>query len=232
MRRRIKQRMLQIWVRHLRPILVLILIFTVFRSAIADWNDVPTGSMKPTIMEGDRILVNKLAYGLKVPFTTIHLLRWGKPDRGDIVVFYGPDNGVRMVKRVVGLPGDRVAMRNEVVYINGRPVAYEALGDEAAQVLPEEQRRGVLFLSERLGERSHAVMINPQVGAMRDIAEQTIPEGEYFLMGDNRDNSRDSRYFGTVAESQILGRASRVVFSLDYGDHYLPRGDRFLKSLP
>jgi len=91
--------------RHVRPFAFMVLLLCTFRSSIADWNDVPTGSMNPTILEGDRIFVNKLAYDLKLPFTTWHVAAWGDPGRGDVVVFYAPD-GTRMVKRVVGLPGD------------------------------------------------------------------------------------------------------------------------------
>src|SRR5580692_12543008 len=94
--------------KEAKPLLIMLLVLFVLRSAVADWNDVPTGSMKPTIMEGDRVFVNKLAYDLKVPFTTWHLAEWGNPKRGDIVVFFSPKDGMRLVKRVIGLPGDTV----------------------------------------------------------------------------------------------------------------------------
>src|SRR5512135_1934600 len=94
------------WRKEIRPLLLLVLVVCSIRSSLADWNDVPTGSMNPTILEGDRIFVNKLAYDLKVPFTTWRLARWGGPARGDIVVFAAPEDGKRLVKRVIGLPGD------------------------------------------------------------------------------------------------------------------------------
>ena len=103
------------------------MIATSFKSAIADWNIVPTGSMKPTILEGDRIFVNKLAYDLKIPYTTLHIATWGAPQRGDIVVFYSPVDGTRLVKRVVGIPGDSIAMRNNQLTINGEDIRYEPL---------------------------------------------------------------------------------------------------------
>src|SRR5271170_4889031 len=107
-----KRGLLKAWHEY-RGFAAFIVLMLVFRSALADWNSVPTGSMKPTILEGDRIFVNKLAYDLKVPFTTWHLAEWANPKRGDIVVFYSPEDGTRLVKRVVGLPGDVVELRNE-----------------------------------------------------------------------------------------------------------------------
>ena len=105
-------------------LLVAVLIATSIKSAIADWNTVPTGSMKPTIVEGDRIFVNKLAYDLKVPYTTIHIAQWDNPKRGDVVVFYSPEDGKRLVKRVVGVPGDTILMRDSRLFINGKELAY------------------------------------------------------------------------------------------------------------
>src|SRR3954452_10948133 len=104
---------------EIRIFALMLLIVSSMRSALADWNDVPTGSMKPTIQEGDRVVVNKLAYDLKVPFTTIEIFRWADPQRGDIVVLFSPVDGVRLVKRVIAIPGDRVAMLNNQLYVNG-----------------------------------------------------------------------------------------------------------------
>ena len=102
-----------------------IIIATSFESAIAEMNKVPTRSMNPTILEGDRIFVNKLAYDLKIPYTTIHLAEWGNPQRGDITVLYSPEDGTRLVKRIIGVPGDRIEMRNNRLIINGEKVSYE-----------------------------------------------------------------------------------------------------------
>ena len=109
--KRKKVRARRIWREWVRPVIPVVAVLLVVRSAVADWNDVPTGSMKPTILEGDRIFVNKLAYDLKVPFTGWSLWSFDGPGRGDIVVFFSPDNGTRMVKRVVGLPGDTLELR-------------------------------------------------------------------------------------------------------------------------
>ena len=110
-----------------KSLLLLLIILTAVRSAIADWNDVPTGSMNPTIVQGDRVFVNKLAYDLKVPYTTWHLAQWSDPKRGDIVVFFSPADGTRLVKRVVGMPGDKIEMVNEQLFINGQKSKYEPI---------------------------------------------------------------------------------------------------------
>jgi signal peptidase I len=115
------------------PIVAAILIATSFKSAIADWNDVPTGSMKPTILIGDRVFINKLAYGLKIPYTTRHLFRWAEPRRGDIVVFYSPKDGTRLIKRVVGIPGDSISLYKKRLFINDTPVSYEFLDKESSR---------------------------------------------------------------------------------------------------
>src|SRR5260221_12247922 len=103
---------------ELQSLLAVALVLFAIRSSLADWNDVPTGSMNPTILEGDRVYVNKLAYDLKVPFTTWHIVEWSNPQRGDIVVFYSPYDGQRLVKRVIGLPGDQLELRNELLILN------------------------------------------------------------------------------------------------------------------
>src|SRR3954468_20658479 len=103
---------------EIRVFILMLLVISSLRSALADWNDVPTGSMKPTIQEGDRVVVNKLAYDLKVPFTTIDIVKWGNPERGDIVVLFSPVDGTRLVKRVVAVPGDKVEMRDNQLFVN------------------------------------------------------------------------------------------------------------------
>ena len=228
--------------RHVRPFAFMVLVLCTFRSSVADWNDVPTGSMNPTILEGDRIFVNKLAYDLKVPFTTWHLATWGEPGRGDVVVFYAPD-GTRMVKRVVGLPGDTVALRHNVLHVNGRAARY---GPADPRVVAQMAGRpGGRYATESVAAGSegdgagtgaaapHPVMTLPGVySTKRSFGPVTVPAGRYFLMGDNRDNSLDSRYWGFVARDQIVGRASGVAMSLDPSRTYRPRWDRFLTALP
>jgi signal peptidase I len=201
---------------------VALLIATSFKPAIADWNVVPTGSMKPTIVEGDRIFVNKLAYDLKVPYTTWHLAQWGEPHRGDIVVFYSPVDGQRLVKRVIGIPGDTVTMRHNRLEINGKRLRYEPL-----EIAPE-MGTGHLGLREFLGDVQHPVMTPPRQPARRAFGPLTLPEGQYLMMGDNR---ADSRYFGLVDRSLVVGRATSIVISLDTGNWWKPRWRRFFTAL-
>lgn len=222
----------RLWHDYLKPFLFVAIFVTGFRSSVADWNDVPTGSMKPSILEGDRIFVNKLAYDLKVPYTTYPLAHWGDPQRGDIVVFYSPADGRRLVKRVVGLPGDNVAMFQGHLLINRKPVDYGPLDNETIDQIPPEQQEQYQFASETIDGQKHPVMITPGRKADRMLRPFTVPENSYFLMGDNRDNSADSRVFGPVPRRLIVGRASTVVVSLDTADYFLPRWDRFFRPLP
>ncbi len=219
------------WRNEIRPLLVLALILFSIRSSLADWNDVPTGSMRPTILEGDRVFVNKLAYDFKVPFTTWHIAEWSNPQRGDIVVFFSPHDGQRLVKRVVGLPGDTIELRHNALVINGRPVKYQPIAEELLRDLTPADRAGRVFASEHLPGQTHAVAGNSAVPAMRSFGPLPVPVGQYFMMGDNRDDSFDSRYWGTVERKQIVGRATAVVMSLDKKNYWLPRWQRFFTSL-
>lgn len=226
-----RSRALHWWRKEIRPLLILALVLFSLRSSLADWNDVPTGSMKPTILEGDRVLVNKLAYDLKVPFTTVHLAEWSNPQRGDIVVFFSPHDGTRLVKRVIGLPGDTIELRNNVLILNGQLVEYEPLAREFLPDLAPTDREGRLFATEQLPGQTHAVAGNPAVPARRSFAPYLVPGGHYFMMGDNRDDSFDSRYYGPVKRKQIVGRAISVVLSFDKQNYWQPRWRRFFTSL-
>jgi signal peptidase I len=219
------------WKREIRPLLILALIMFSLRSSLADWNSVPTGSMQPTILVGDRVWVNKLAYDLKVPFTTWRLAEWSDPQRGEIVVFFSPADGTRMVKRVIGVPGDTIELRNARLLINGQPVDYSTLEPEASKQLPDPERTNSIFAIEQLPVHPHAVMSLNGIPAMRTFGPVHIGADQYFMMGDNRDNSFDSRYFGTVDRSQIVGRTSSVVLSLDKSNYWLPRRGRTFSSL-
>ena len=222
------------WKDHLRifwkgwgyAIFIGVAVAVTFKSSIADWNIVPTGSMKPTILEGDRIFVNKLAYDLKVPLTTWHIAQWANPHRGDIVIFYSPKDGTRLVKRVIGLPGDRISMTNDVIFINGRPLDYTILHHSSHGI-----HAGRLKIDENLKGKHHQMLVTPSYPAMRSFPTVTIPKGSYFMMGDNRDNSADSRYFGFVKRDRIVGRATAIVISLDADHGYHPRWGRFFTAL-
>lgn len=229
--KRRKVRMRRVWREWVRPVLPVIAVLLVVRSAVADWNDVPTGSMKPTILEGDRIFVNKLAYDLKFPFTTWSLWAFGGPERGDIIVFYSPENGIRLVKRVVGVPGDTVELRNNRLYINGQAAEYDDLDSAALPGLRADDWRRSTLLIEDLTGRSHPIMLLPErAGASSWFSPVRLNDDQYFVMGDNRDNSADSRAFGLVPRKLIAGRATRVVLSVDPFAWTL-RWGRLLKAL-
>jgi len=227
-----KTRLQKFWRDIGRPFLVILVVVGSFRSAVADWNDVPTGSMKPAILEGERIFVNKLAYDLKVPFTGWRVLEWAEPQRGDVVIFFSPGDDTRMVKRVVGLPGDRIEMTNNHLLVNGQAADYAPLDPRAVDVMGVTSSSRHHFATERIGRRTYPIMTTPTQPARRTFETLTVPPDEYFLMGDNRDNSRDSRWFGFVERSRIVGRAMAVVVSLDPDHYYLPRWNRFFHSLP
>jgi signal peptidase I len=150
----VKKTLSRWWTEWLRSVLLIVLVITSFRSAVADWNDVPTGSMKPTIFEGDRIVVNKLAYDLKIPFTTVRIVSWAKPSRGEIVVLYSPVDGKRLVKRVVGMPGDTVSMIDDRLIVNDQAVVYAPPPPDLVSG-PTPGGKGKLIASEILGDRPH-----------------------------------------------------------------------------
>ncbi len=215
-----------------KPFLVILIVVGSFRSAVADWNDVPTPSMIPTILEGDRIFVNKLAYDLRVPFTDWRLAQWSGPRRGDVVILFSPADDVRLVKRVVGVSGDRIEMRNNRLFVNGEPAVYEPVDPEIIHQIGSERQRRHHFAGERIGSESHPIMITSSRSAWGSFRPVTVPDDHYFVMGDNRDNSRDSRSFGFVERKRIVGRATTVVVSFDPDRYYLPRWCRFFRALP
>jgi len=219
----------KVWKDNKSLLLFLVLMF-VFRSSFADWNTVPTGSMKPTILEGDLVFVNKLAYDLKVPFTLQRLADWDNPARGDIVVFFSPHDGLRLVKRVVALPGDTIELRNNVLLLNGEAMAYESVNAQAYAKEIYEDARAVIAAEQGAG-RSHLVMELPSRRALRTFDSITVPPGKYFMMGDSRDNSFDSRFWGFAERKQIVGKANRVLLSFDKNHHYEPRLGRTFSSL-
>jgi len=225
-----RKQLLTYWRGWGYSLVITLLIATSFRSAIADLNDIPSGSMEPTILIGDRILVNKLAYDLKVPYTTWHLMKWSDPERGDIVIFFSPKDGKRLVKRVVGLPGDTVAMRENQLFINGQFVKYEPLDKEISDQIDIDQQSQHLFFKESLAADKHPVMLTPSSPSFHSFPPVNIPEGKYFMMGDNRDNSFDSRFFGFVDRKLIVGRATKVLISRK-GSFLHLRWGRFLRNL-
>ena len=211
-------------------VIVLFLFVFAARSVIADWNPVPTGSMKPTIMEGDVILVNRAAYDLKVPFTTRHLMNWDEPQQGEIVVLKSPDDGTRLVKRIIAVPGDHLELRGDSVWLNGKPAVQQRVEIDNWSELTRADRKTHRAAFETLAGIDHPIMLD-RLQELRVEGDLVIPEGHYFVMGDHRNNSRDSRYFGLVERSLILGRAHRVLLSVDIKDGWKPRWDRFFQPL-
>jgi signal peptidase I len=210
------------WIEWMAPLVVTALVLGSFRSAVADWNDVPSGSMRPTVLEGERVFINRAAYDLKFPFTTWRLAQWSDPSRGDIVVLYSPHDGARLLKRVVGVPGDRIEMKDNRLIVNGATAVYRetatADGDSAV-------------LHETVFDREHLVEVSSVQSSASTFGPVVVPPERYLVMGDNRDNSFDSRYFGFVPRSEILGQATRVVASVDPARSFRPRFERFMKPL-
>jgi len=220
-----------LWKEWIRPLAVIAAIVFPAKSALADWNWVPSGSMRPTILEGELVFINKLAYDLKVPFTTRHLAEWSSPQRGDIAVFFSPLDGTRLVKRVIGLPGDRIALHANRLTINGQPVAWHDADNTWRNYATPLEKHAATVNNETIGTVVHPIMQLAGQPARRDLEEIAIPAGKYFMMGDNRDVSFDSRYFGFVPREQIVGRADTVVLSFDTERHLMPRLGRWLSGL-
>ena len=186
------------------------------RAGVADWYYIPSGSMEPTIEVGDRIFVNKLAYDVKVPFTDISLTETGSPSRGDIIVFDSKAADNRLIKRIVGLPGDRIAMRNNVLYLNNQPLHYS--GDD------EDKQ-------EQLGEVLHQIHLDKTGSPLSSFNTVTVPEHHVLVLGDNRNNSADSRVHGFIPMDEIIGKASHIAYSLDNDNAYIPRLARTFQTL-
>jgi signal peptidase I len=217
------------WLRRNRGFLLFLLGLGLFRTAVADWNPIPSGSMRPTLLEGDVVLVNRLAYDLKVPLTDVALARLGEPARGDVVTLHSPRDGTRLIKRIVALPGDVVEMRDEVLYVNGTPADY------SQPVRVQEQRGGVPTAAvravERLAAREHEVQFLPAVPAQRSFPALRVPDASYFVLGDNRDDSADSRYIGVVPRALLIGRAHHILVSADILADWRPRFTRLGETI-
>lgn len=217
---------------YVLPVVLVLGFLAPVRSAVADWNDVPSGSMRPSILEGDRIFVDKLAYGLRVPFTTRWFAQWDGPRRGDVVTLASPQDGTRLVKRVVGIPGDRIAMSGNRLVVNGEPVSYRVERRDAEGHLPDGRPVRVSILEEQLPGHAHPLTLTPGIASRRSFPEVRVPEDSYFVMGDNRDLSEDSRFFGFVARDLIYGRVTHVALSFDPDHHAKPRFARWFQRMP
>jgi signal peptidase I len=201
-------------VEYARSFFPIVLIVLLLRSFLVEPFRIPSGSMMPTLLIGDFILVNKYTYGIRLPVLNTKIVEMGAPKRGDIVVFRFPkDPKVDYIKRVIGLPGDRIAYYNKQLYVNGEAIKqtdiaeYQGVGQGSVM-------NGARLLSEDLTGVNHDILIREGQPSVQ--GEFTVPEGQYFVMGDNRDNSNDSRYWGTVPESHLVGKAFFIWMSWDW----------------
>jgi len=218
------------WLRENRGLLAFLVGFGLLRTAVADYNPVPSGSMRPTIVEGDVVLVDRLAYDVKVPLTNVVLASTGGPKRGDIVTFFSPKDGTRLVKRIVGIPGDTIALRGDVLYVNGVAARYSQ-AEKVREPAAEPYESPAIRVTERVAGSERRIQWLPALHVARDFGPVTVPAGGYFMMGDNRDDSADSRYIGPVPRRLIIGRTARLLVSADILEHWMPRFDRFGKAL-
>jgi signal peptidase I len=199
-------------VEYAKSFFPIILAVLVVRSFLVEPFRIPSASMVPTLHIGDFILVNKYNYGVRLPVINTKVIDVSKPERGDVVVFrYPPQPEIDYIKRVVGLPGDRVEYRDKTIYINGQVMKQteREKGADLLGIVPIKNK----VLSEQLGDKNHDIAIAP--GRQRVLVDHIIPDGEYFVMGDNRDNSSDSRFWGTVPEQNLVGKAFYIWMSWD-----------------
>jgi signal peptidase I len=213
-------------IKEAKSIAVIVIAVLTFRSVVFEPFRIPSGSMIPTLMIGDFILVNKFAYGFKVPFTDltlgdksfdpIYIGEKSNPKRGDVIVFkYPKDLSVNYIKRVVGLPGDTLEIRNKVVYINDTPIEPKEFDGKEIMADMDEKFKGynLKFFHVKTGDHEHVIQQDKDNYLKVDFEKITIPAGKFFVMGDNRDFSYDARYWGFVSHEQIKGRAMVVWFS-------------------
>ena len=206
------------WSIELFPVLLLVL---VFRGFIFEPFRVPSNSMMPTLLTGDFILVNKFDYGFRLPITNTKLVEFSKPNRGDVIVFRYPNyeknpgySGVDFIKRIVAGPGDVISYKNDQLSINGKSVNIKKIGPYTA-VDSGKPMNNYQLVQELLDSMPHEILLNPN-GQSKEIPEITIPDGHYFVMGDNRSHSSDSRFWGFVPEDYIIGRAIGIWMHWDW----------------
>ena len=215
-------------VEYSRSFFPVILLVLILRSFLYEPFKIPSGSMMPTLLAGDFILVNKFAYGVRLPVLEKEVWDLGKPQRGDAIVFrYPNDPSLDYIKRVVGLPGDEIGYYNKVLTINGQEIGKTSQGEYTGY--DHELLRPVINVyQENLGEHTFNTLEQPAKLGLEGITR--IPDGHYFVMGDNRDNSNDSRYWGFVPQDNLVGRAEYVWMSWDTGDSWF-RWDRIGTSI-
>ncbi len=212
-----------------RPFLIVITLLIALRVLVLDWHPIPSESMKPTILDGDLMLVNKLAYGLHIPGMEAPLLRWSTPKRGDIVVYYSEKAGKSLVKRVVALPNDMIILINNQLLINGVLASYyQGVGTELLPKYKKDHDQRVYLIEKFKETIAYRIQIDAYRGhSWQTIGHKIVPKGHYYLLGDNRDSSADSRVYGVVSQDSIIAKARYIVGSLIIKDQYQPRWNRF-----
>ena len=195
---------------------VLLAVF-VLRSFVAEPFRIPSGSMLPTLHIGDFILVNKFSYGIRLPVANKKVVPLSEPERGDVVVFRFPrDESINFIKRLVGLPGDQIEYNNKRLTVNGEMVDIEEIGEFDSADGGEKESYIAQMLDEQLGDVNHKILWDK--GGHQGTLRFTVPEGQYFVMGDNRDHSNDSRYWGFVDDQLLVGKAFFIWFNWNKGD--------------
>jgi signal peptidase I len=187
------------------PFFPVLFVVLVLRSFVVEPFQIPSGSMIPTLEVGDFILVNKFSYGLRLPVVGTKVVDVGEPKRGDVMVFFPPDDQRYFIKRVIGLPGDEIRVVNNVLYINGTRVPQVPAALDYLELEP-----GFKVVREQLGEDGHLARMRRRAGEYGVNFHARVPPGHYFMMGDNRDNSYDSRAWGPIPEQNIVGKAFLV----------------------
>ena len=207
------------WIENARGFFPILLLVLLIRSFWFEPFRIPSGSLKPTLKVGDFILVNKYAYGFRLPVIHTKIIAMGEPKIGDIVVFRSPTNAdMDLIKRIVGVPGDRVSYLNKILYINGKPMNQTRVGDAKDSNETNTQSWAVVEKTEDLNGIKHEIYERPDINISGDFQNIVIPPDSYFAMGDNRDNSNDSRFWGFVPEANIIGKAEYILLSWNGDD--------------
>jgi signal peptidase I len=210
-------------VEYARSFFPVILIVLLFRSFIAEPFKIPSGSMMPTLLVGDFILVNKFSYGMRLPVLGTKILPIGEPQRGDVFVFRYPNpehdpkkEGIDYIKRVIGLPNDEITYRNKTLFVNGKEVPQTYVGPFIGSGDEGRKMAGAEIDDEMIPGAEHHLLKSNMLLAGRE-GTWHVPPGHYFAMGDNRDNSEDSRYWGFVPEQNVVGKAFAIWMNWDGG---------------
>jgi signal peptidase I len=207
-----------LWAEYARSFFPILLVVLLLRSFFAEPYRIPSGSDKPTLLVGDFLVANKFAYGLRLPVLHTKIISVGEPQLGDIMLLrYPVDPSMDFIKRVVGTPGDHISYINKELYINGKPATQTVVGTATDESEDGTRKWPVEVREEDLNGIKHLIYINPDVPA-QDFSV-VVPPNQYFAMGDNRDDSNDSRYWGFVPEENLVGKAFAIWFSWNNDDH-------------